>query len=186
MSNTNININQEVRQILISFGRIDQGNATAKLFNLLPSHHFQTIKIALSSQAPHLNKIKKLIDSSPTPTELIIDAPNLYDHFINIDLIVGSGGVGLLERMAAGIPSLTFTTATNQRLNVATAVDNDATINAGELSSFSDKKFRDQLGSILFDQKIRQKLADNGKELIDGKGVQRIINQLANNPKNSS
>ena len=46
---------------------------------------------------------------------LVIDAPNLVGLMSDADIAIGAGGVSMLERFSAGVPSITATIIDNQR-----------------------------------------------------------------------
>ena len=56
-----------------------------------------------------------MISKSGLSIDLIEDCTNIVDILQNTDLVIGSGGVSLLERSRLGVPSITFLVSENQK-----------------------------------------------------------------------
>ena len=59
-----------------------------------------------------------MISKSSLSVDLIEDCTNMLDVLRNTDLVIGSGGVSLLERSGLGVPSITFQVSENQKNQV--------------------------------------------------------------------
>ena len=59
-----------------------------------------------------------MISKSGLSIDLIEDCTNIVDILQNTDLVIGSGGVSLLERSRLGVPSITFLVSENQKNQV--------------------------------------------------------------------
>ena len=94
------------------------------------------------------------------------------------DIIVGAGGVSLLERLCSGAPSITFCTSRNQKQIIEFASMNRATLYCGDYSNFSREKFLNNMSEIFFNYKLRRELSLNGQKIIDGNGSNRLVNKL--------
>ena len=80
-----------------------------------------------------------------------------------------------MERMAAGVPSLTLGLADNQRLFVKGAARLGATIDGGDPTSDGIATI---LRSIFADGEARAAMAAAGRRTLDGKGAARVAARL--------
>jgi len=95
------------------------------------------------------------------------------------DIAVSAGGQTLLELAAKGVPVVAVETAENQKSNIAGLVAAGAALSAG---SVIEPGVAGRVGLLLgrlADPRVRRRMAEKGQRLIDGKGVQRVVQALA-------
>lgn len=103
---------------------------------------------------------------------------NVEEELRHADLAIGAGGVSLLERCAAGVPSISIILAENQRqptlalekLGATAALDIKRTPSP-------EVAFEDILNRILTDATIRQQMAREGGMICDGQGAERTVRE---------
>ena len=180
----NININEcdEINTILLSFGFFDSKNCTESTLNILNKIGFHgVVKIAIGSQAIHLSNIKKKLSNYIFKTEVFENTDGLYELNLNVDFVIGAGGVSLLERMALGKSSVTVVTAYNQLKQSQWAENIGATL----LVDASKENFQESLKSaiihVLSSKDIRKNMSINGMAAIDGRGALRVSEILIKN-----
>ena len=81
----------------------------------------------------------------------------------------------MIERVAAGVPSLTILGAENQRLSIEGAGISGVTIDGTRINSAD---LLPRISSILEDSKLRVSMSKAGRKLIDGMGGNRIADFL--------
>lgn len=167
-----------VNTILLAFGYYDSKNCTEIVLDALHEIGFRgTVKIAIGSNAPHLSIIKTKLSSYTFKTIISEDVVGIYDLISNSDLVIGAGGVSLLERMALGKPSITFIVADNQEAQVKWAESFGATISI-YLNECMFVNIITMINSLMVDSKLRHEMSNIAKSMIDGKGAMRVAEIL--------
>ena len=122
----------------------------------------------------HAALAKKIIALGPRG-RLVLDVPDMVGALDEADFVIGAGGVSLMERMAAGVPSLTLLLAENQRLLVEGAARLGATIDGSKLAR---DEFTGALQAVFADTGARVSMAAAGRTAIDGEGATRVAERL--------
>jgi spore coat polysaccharide biosynthesis predicted glycosyltransferase SpsG len=109
---------------------------------------------------------------------------DLVGLLMNIDAVIGAAGVSAWERAALGIPSCTFVLAANQK-HVAQTLkrENASTIFSGRPSQFGAKALQSGIIAVLYDDGVRRRYSENSKRCVDGKGVERVSEEIINQLK---
>ena len=174
-------IKQKVKYILLNFGFADKRKISTKILKMLRkiSNNLDRFKVGiiLGSLFTDRNKLVQEIERCTFEVELF-DCPNNIDEILlKSDLVIGAGGVGLLERACIGVPSITIYVSENQKSQTLLFSKNKATISF----SYSDLisiKFSKLIESIIYDYKSRKEISKNARRLIDGKGSERVCSEL--------
>jgi len=165
-----------VRHVLVTTGRIDPlGLANQAVHALTSFKHDATITVATSPDLPGHAALVKKVNALGPRGRLVLDAPDMVGALDEADLVIGAGGVSLMERMAAGVPSLTLLLADNQRLFVEGAARLGATIDGSKLAP---DEFTDALQAVFSDTGARVSMAAAGRAAIDGDGATRVAERL--------
>jgi len=171
-----------IKTILMSFGLYDSKNCTKVALDALEKTDFKgKVQIAIGSKAPNLNHIKKKIAKYNFNIEIFEDLYGLFDLYSKADLVIGAGGVSLLERMALGKPSITFVVSDNQKKQAEWAQSLGATISFYLNKDLEQNKIVESLNSLLSSVIIRTKMSKISKSVIDGKGALRASEVIIKN-----
>lgn len=104
---------------------------------------------------------------------------NMEEELRHADLVVGAGGVSLLERCASAVPSISIILAENQRQPTLAIEKQGATASLDfHRTPAPEVTFEETLNRILKDATIRQKMAREGVMICDGLGATRTIRQV--------
>ncbi len=108
-------------------------------------------------------------------TKLTLDAPDLSAFFGRHDLQIGGGGGATWERCCLGAPSIAVMVADNQR-SVVPALADLGVLEAASLDApdGDPQSLAVVLRALLPDAQRRQRLAEAGRALVDGRGAQRV------------
>ena len=171
---------KEVRNILISCGLLDSNNYTGQVLESLSKTDFDgNVNIAIGDYAPCLHKLLNSINNYNFSVNIILNSNGLYDLLLQSNMVIGTGGVSLLERMALGKPSVTIVAAENQRSQAKWAENAGATI----LVDPAKQKFKHDINSaidfLLKSEEKRLEMSGKGISIIDGKGSDRVARCMA-------
>ncbi|MBE03539.1 MAG: hypothetical protein CMD67_00195 [Gammaproteobacteria bacterium] len=165
-----------VHKILITLGRTESPEI---LINILEVCDVLTdkmdIKVVIDRCDPSYACIIDKKSDWINNISIVSDVSDMLPLLKDSDFIIGSGGVSLIERVAAGVPSLTILGAENQRLSIEGAGISGVTIDGTRINSAD---LLPRISSILEDSKLRVSMSKAGRELIDGMGGNRIADFL--------
>ncbi len=88
-------------------------------------------------------------------------------------IAIGAAGVGLLERMQAGVPSVVVVAAPNQRALAVAAVRSGAAVAVADVRAACAEAIR-----LLADPAMRARMAAAGRVAVDGRGAARVAREL--------
>jgi UDP-2,4-diacetamido-2,4,6-trideoxy-beta-L-altropyranose hydrolase len=162
-----------VERILVSFGQIDELNATSRALAALTKAGFSgDIDVVLGHAAPHLRAVKA---EAWSQTRVHVDTGDMAALMTKADLAIGAGGVSALERCCLGLPSVLLTVAENQRRIVAMLKEAGAAIDIGDVDSGVETRLVEAYTDILAATAVRASMARAAAGLVDGLGVMRIM-----------
>jgi RimJ/RimL family protein N-acetyltransferase len=162
-----------VERILVSFGQIDELNATSRALAALTKAGFSgDIDVVLGHAAPHLRAVKA--EARPQ-TRVHVDTGDMAALMTKADLAIGAGGVSALERCCLGLPSVLLTVAENQRGIVAMLKKAGAAIDVGEVDHDIDRRLTERVVVLFADRLQRVAMAHAGAKLVDGRGLERVM-----------
>lgn len=170
---------QSVERIVVTFGKLDDDNVAGRVLRLLSGLTLEAeIILTASSASPHLEQLKSDMSDFAQRGRLLLDQPDMIPLLSECDLVIGAGGVSLLERMSAGVPSVTLSIADNQKAFVRTAIRHGASVDGGGASSSDDDLLEHAITNVLENGAIRKQMSDAGRKLIDGRGADRVADSL--------
>jgi UDP-2,4-diacetamido-2,4,6-trideoxy-beta-L-altropyranose hydrolase len=159
-------------KLLLSFGATDPVNVTSAVLDVLDRvDHGMSVTVVLSSQAPHLDSMRRHLAEG---TQLRLDA-DMAELMTDADLAIGAAGGTALERAALGLPSIVVPLAENQLGMCRMLVDAGAACDAGEPDAAFGVRLEPLLASLLNDADARQRMSAAASALVDGKGAKRVL-----------
>ncbi|MDC3091734.1 hypothetical protein OA848_05040 [Rickettsiales bacterium] len=171
----NFKVKKNVQRILINFGLLDNKSMTLNILELIESSNypFNNFKfdILISSLNKNLSQIKTLSKSSKIDFNLCIDNFNISNILKKSDLVIGSGGLSLLERLTVGVPSITFPISENQNLVKEKIHKLNCTYFIAE-ELMND--FIEIMMKLINNYKLREKMSKLARIKFDGKGALRV------------
>ena len=173
-------IKEKVDIILINFGYLDSKHFTLKVLELLNMSNYKQNVIVLIGKNQDLKK-KILRKNYSFKMKIYSGLNDLVNIYKKVDLSIGAGGVGMLERFLYGIPSITIMNSKDQHYAVLNAKRKQATV----VLRYSREKifqniFQKTLGSLLSNVKKRKILSKNAYRYLDTHGSCRVANYLLN------
>ena len=119
-----------------------------------------------------------MIDKSLIKCDLLIDNREIEKVYSKMDLAIGAGGLSLFERFYIGVPSLSVMTNDLQKESIIYSEKQNSTISIGSYKDVSVSKISSYLLKITDNYNLRSELFKNAKILVDGEGVNRVVNKI--------
>ena len=135
------------------------------------------IELVTTSANPRRAALEALARRWPHTT-VLADLPDLVAFYARHDLQIGAGGTASWERCCIGAPSLTLVGADNQLAVVPLLARAGATATLAEGATPDATSIGGAVRELLADAPRRQALAARARELVDGRGAQRVALKL--------
>ena len=168
-----------VQRVLVFFGGTDPENLTGRCLGALsdPELYEIDVDIVVGANNPHKEALKRQA-AARGATHLYETRPHLAGLMAEADLAVGAGGTTTWERCCLGLPSLVISIAENQQPACnALAADNIIDY----LGHHKDVEIEDisrAIKQLVNDTARRQRLTKKSSALVDGLGVQRMVDAM--------
>lgn len=167
--------------IITFFGAAASSNITNLVLNALaesPLTERLSVLAVAGTMNPRVSEIESFSSSLSMRVKVIRDCPQFHEAAVKADLAIIAGGNTLQELAFLGVPTVLIAVADNQIHGCQYAHEHQYGIYAGTSDSIEPDRLACTLTSILEDVELRNKMSNNGKRQIDGKGAERIVNAM--------
>jgi len=168
------------RKVLITLGGADADNQTLKVIQAVKQIDIAGFKavVVVGANNPHRPQLQGESRDSTVPIEIVTNATNMDDLMAWADLAVSGGGSTCWELAFMGLPALVIILADNQRA-VAEGLDEAGiVVNLGWYKDLATTDIAQALVSLAGAANERTEMCRRGRELVDGKGNDRVLTEL--------
>ena len=173
-------IKNNIKSVMIAVGGDDIRNITPKILGYLNKNYPWLVKNVVIGPAFKALAVKEIEALKTVNVNLIYypDADKMRDIMLKADIAISAGGQTLYELARIGVPTIGICIAENQISNL------EGLRKAGFLKYigwYNGKKIMDNLKTAINELKdagIRQKAAEAGNRIVDGKGGARVVDAL--------
>jgi UDP-2,4-diacetamido-2,4,6-trideoxy-beta-L-altropyranose hydrolase len=126
---------------------------------------------------PHFTaeeKLNEYLKEFPFPFKVEKNIPDLTAAFDNMDAVICGGGITLFEVCALGLPALPLANEPHETQTITYFEERGACIPIGSTSS-GREELEEHINSALNDPERLNAAAANGRTLVDGKGIYRVL-----------
>jgi len=175
-----IEIRPRVRRVIVNFGGFDAAEQTYNAMLALTTFSELEVDFVAGVDNPAWAAMQVLAAAHGNWR-----LHTLVDDFAGLmaqaDLFIGAGGGTTWERAALGLPTLCISVASNQELNARLLADAGGHLYLGAHEQVSSEALRQAVQALCMSgQGVRQRMAGKSRELVDGKGAQRVADALFN------
>lgn len=162
-------------RVLVAFGARDSANATGRVLDAIELiDSLQETTIVLGPDAPHREDVARRTEAL-TNAKIIFAPEHMIPIYQSADLAIGAPGVSFLERLCCGVPTLLVCQNAGQRPIAEAAVREGA----AELADDDDAPaLARRIMGLLANVVRRTELRRRGRELVDGRGAERLARAL--------
>lgn len=168
-------LNKNVKNMVISIGGGDPHGYTDRLLECL--EEIETKFYCAVLLGPTFNgakQIKKKWDNHEY-IHFIDDLDLLVKPFLWADCAIVNGGVTMFEALCVGVPTLIISQNEEEVKNVKRLERKDALLDIGLGEKLSVNKLNKRLQRMCDSLEYREKMSKNGKEIVDGQGIFRVL-----------
>ena len=168
-----------VKRILVFYGGVDPSNETGKTLEALAGLNWRDIHVdvVIGSANPYREIVQAKIKQLPDAT-LHTQLPHLADLMNQADLALSAGGSTIWELLFFGVPALVTTTADNQVANVRSLNEHRLVIWLGYAQHVGVDHVKNTLREMLIQVELLHLLSEAGWEIVDGRGVDRLLSEI--------
>ncbi len=169
----------EVRNILLTLGGSDHNDFLFRVLEILKQmRHDLFVLIVTSRSTGYADRLKRYLQAFPLPHELIFDAECLLPLWSKCDMAITAGGNTLFERIAVRLPGVTLCQLERQ-MEIADRFESmGVNVNLGFGPAISDDMLSRGLLEFISNEEARWSQYQNSPEIIDGKGIYRLGEQI--------
>jgi len=173
-------IPEKAKKILVTLGGGDPDNVTLNVIEALKllNDPDLEVKVVVGPANPNINSLEKEFHLSPFTFHLLPSVSNMPSLMSWADMAITAGGSTCWELAFMGVPFLSVILADNQE-DISSGLDEaGVAVNFGWCRDLSSEKLRSYLVDLIDDQVARRKQSSMGRQLVDGMGTERIIENV--------
>ncbi|MEI6646561.1 MAG: UDP-2,4-diacetamido-2,4,6-trideoxy-beta-L-altropyranose hydrolase [bacterium] len=169
-----------VRRVMVTLGGGDTDNVTAKILKGLEElvdFGFEVIAV-VGANNPHWKMLESLQQKAAISIRLERNLSDMTPLMSACDLAICGGGATCWEMIFFGIPILTVILAANQQ-PIAESLDAaGVALNLGWHDQLESAEVAAGVRKLAGDASCLQRMSQQGQALIDGRGVERVFNEM--------
>jgi UDP-2,4-diacetamido-2,4,6-trideoxy-beta-L-altropyranose hydrolase len=165
------------QKLLITMGGSDPDNFTLRLIEALPRISVPDIAVTVvaGGSNPHMAELQRTVASVKMPIHLVGNRGNMPELMAQADIAIICAGGTLWELLYMGCPTLSYFRTPAQRQIVAELDAMGALRGMGAAADFEPNNLAHALEETIACRDCREKMAQVGKKLVDGKGTSRVL-----------
>lgn len=166
----------EVQELLVTQGGSDTYGFTPRIIRALEKMVGRPhCTVVIGPAFRHQAELQEAMQGSELDLTVVRDACNMGELMWNADLAITAGGLSMFELACVGTPSLVicaepFEVETAARLEKAGGV-----VNLGFGGTLDYTRLPALVDALAEDAEVRGTMSHCGKQLVDGKGCERIV-----------
>jgi len=175
-------IKKDARNILITMGGSDPSNLTLRIASVLAGLNRTSLNLRIVIGMGYSESVKPELESILAGYrgnyELITGSDNMADLMLWADLAIIAGGLTKYETAVTGTPSIIISSSEREAAMCEEFGRGGSALHLGHISETSEADIAKAIEKLLEDDILRTQMAKRGKEMVDGKGVERVISEI--------
>lgn len=166
--------------ILVTLGGGDPENATSLILRALDLIDTQKLSVTAiaGSENPHKDALKKIVAGSHHQISLLENVTDMPSLMAEADIAIAAAGSTSWELLFMGLPFVTGILAENQAGIAVELGRRKLALNIGWYKDCPSERLAEQISDLIHDRMLRERLSLAGKETVDGKGAERVLETL--------
>ncbi len=182
--NLNKTIKDKITNVLITTGGSDPKDLTPRILDILKDFKEIKFNIVIGHAFKNKVEIKKGLDSRNINYKLIENSNNLSELMYNSDLAISTGGLTSLELSAIGTPFIGISSAVWESKRLKKMEEYGICKYIESFYGFKKENLYKIFKELINNK--REIMSSNGKRLLDGNGMDRIIERIRSVIKNGN
>ena len=171
------------RRVLITMGGSDPDNVTEKLLHILLAEPDLELTVVVGGSNPHLAGLEQIVaQADHRPIRLLKDVSDMPALMVWADLAVAGAGTTSWEMCMMGLPAALCVLAPNQEKIASELARLGAAVNLDYAGKGPAARTQSALRDLLSSQSKRAQMSERGREIVDGRGTERVLSFLWGEP----
>lgn len=166
-------------KVLVTMGGSDPDNCTATVIEALGSQVGTNVTVVAGGSNPYFEDLQRLTGAVHDRFRLLRSVGNMPELMARADIAVSGAGSTCWEMCLLQLPMVLIGLADNQK-PIARALEQlGAAIHLGASGDVSADEIAKRVVTLLASESERAALSRNCGKLVDGKGAERVLNELS-------
>jgi spore coat polysaccharide biosynthesis predicted glycosyltransferase SpsG len=175
-------IRKDGRNILVTMGGSDPLSVTIKVAKAViglkrPTLNLRIVVGGAVDQSVR-QKVQAILALSNVDYELIVKTDHMAELMLWADLVITGSGLTKYEAAATGTPSLVISQDRYHEEMMREFEGGGSALHLGCGRNVEETDIAEATEKLLHNSILRREMARNGKDLVDGKGVERVISEI--------
>ena len=176
-------IKKDAQNILVTMGGSDLLGLTLKVAGALTklgrtANLNLRIVLGIDYTDSKKREVTEILEEFAGTHELIQGNDDMARLMLWSDLAITGGGLTKYETAVTGTPSIIISQVAHQ-VDLAKEFEKEETaLNLGLGTGLSEEDIAEAVARLLRDDALRAKMSMRGRQLVDGKGIERILSQI--------
>lgn len=174
-------ISVSAKTLLLSFGGVDGTNLTLRVVSALAKmkNAPQHIIVVVGAFYAFLDDLKAMISQNlQLSVDLRINTSEMPALMAQSDIAITSGGLTVWELACLGVPNIIISTSERERQHSLLLEKKGLCCYLGHQNKVSQKQIIRAVATLIGNEKRRRALAQASKQMVDGQGLNRVIEQM--------
>jgi len=175
-------IRKEAKQVLITFGGSDPGNLTNKVLKAFEKLDKELeINVVIGFAFSYIEELKERVKKFPYKVKVYrnVSSEEMAELMFESDVGIGAGGLTQYEFACVGLPGIIICEEVEHQDKLANWFqDRGVFINLGRGSNVVEGVILETVLNLLGNYSKRKRMSLKGKELCDGRGLERTVNKI--------
>ena len=164
---------------LVMLGDDDRlGHSLPLAQQLLDTPKVERVDVAVRTHHPQLEELRALAEANAERLEVATEPSEVSARLSRCHFVVTSGDGVALELACLGVPQLMMTQSAVHAPNAARLDEESVASDLGPAADVTPAAFQEAVQTLLGDAMERQGMARCGRQLIDGRGPDRLVTAL--------
>lgn len=170
---------QQPFRALVAFGEDDlMGQSLDRTRDLLKIEKVAKVSIALRSHHPNYDDLKDFAADSGGRVEVITETKELMTRLVRAHFALTSGDGWAFELCVVGIPQFVLSQTKRHAMSAKQMDQEGIATYLGDAADVSFDQLRESVESLLDDEMERKGMTRCARNMIDGRGPDRIVNGM--------
>jgi UDP-2,4-diacetamido-2,4,6-trideoxy-beta-L-altropyranose hydrolase len=170
-------IPEKAKNILVTMGGSDPDNVTLRVIEALIDIQNEDLQVivVVGGSNPHHASLQTAVVGSGDWIQLERNVSDMPALMAWADVAISAAGTTSWELLFMGLPALLVVLAENQERGASFLHKEGASINLGSGKNIISTTLAMNLSSLVVNRQLREDMSLKGTHLVDGYGVQRVI-----------
>jgi len=176
-------IKEDAQNILVTMGGSDPLNVTLKIAKALNRLNKTSVNLWIVVGVCQTDLVKqeleRILKCFNGNYELIMRSEKMAELMLWSDVAITAGGLTKYETAVTGTPSIVISQTDHEAEMTKEFERNGTTLHLGLINKVGEEDIVETIEKVLEDYVLRCKMSKRGKNLVDGKGVERINSEIS-------